>query len=570
MTRRFFGKNKLNTKDLFQERSRYQKWMDSYNNLNKKFIDLWYDHPFYGRINRKGKIVYPKKSSLDSIAQRHQRDLYAINFVADMFNDFVEYWNNLQSAQKLHPESFLLTFTPQRSWQNVDALYHNYMNGFYLGFTDALRQTGQRPKDFEEMMNFVISFMKSSPKFMILTKSTFVTSRYSEPLVSGLMIDILEKRHGSDTEKEDFLNDNNFKIFKNTAQKFGFKLDENAPWRLIADIDSPAIEPYLEARGLKKKEIFDELYHIATDDDIEMVKTYMTGFWNKLVSQNFIQQAKNKIKDNIYEQRSSKKLIKRSKSTIISEPKFGPGEVPSPPSDPIVTPTRAWLPTDLGSVLFAWWDPADSDTVTLDGSNFITQIDDKSGNERHLVDDGTPALTVGTINGVDAAATPATVSHLGWAGDLDDATAFYTVADTAADTRYIYIQDSASFYLGVADSGSTNTTLENPSTGSEYWVDGVQESPSTRGDWYNLTTGKHIVSMAGLGLVGTGWNNWNIFGYGSGFELDNGFYGDHVLTGNLTTEERQKLEGYLAHKYGLEGNLPVDHPYKAAAPTVEL
>ena len=31
--------------------------------------------------------------------------------------------------------------------------------------------------------------------------------------------------------------------------------------------------------------------------------------------------------------------------------------------------------------------------------------------------------------------------------------------------------------------------------------------------------------------------------------------------------DRQQLEGYLAWKWGLEANLPVDHPYKNAAPT---
>jgi hypothetical protein len=30
---------------------------------------------------------------------------------------------------------------------------------------------------------------------------------------------------------------------------------------------------------------------------------------------------------------------------------------------------------------------------------------------------------------------------------------------------------------------------------------------------------------------------------------------------------RQKIEGYLAWKWGLEGNLPSGHPYKNAAPT---
>jgi hypothetical protein len=41
-----------------------------------------------------------------------------------------------------------------------------------------------------------------------------------------------------------------------------------------------------------------------------------------------------------------------------------------------------------------------------------------------------------------------------------------------------------------------------------------------------------------------------------------------VLSNIPTTTERQLIEGYLAHKWGMQANLPVGHPYKAAAPTV--
>ena len=34
----------------------------------------------------------------------------------------------------------------------------------------------------------------------------------------------------------------------------------------------------------------------------------------------------------------------------------------------------------------------------------------------------------------------------------------------------------------------------------------------------------------------------------------------------LSSVERKKVEGYLAHKWGLAGNLPVDHPYQTVAP----
>jgi hypothetical protein len=51
---------------------------------------------------------------------------------------------------------------------------------------------------------------------------------------------------------------------------------------------------------------------------------------------------------------------------------------------------------------------------------------------------------------------------------------------------------------------------------------------------------------------------------------NNNFNGDIaeivVVHEALSTGDRQKLEGYLAHKWGLTGNLPGGHPYKSAAP----
>ena len=38
-------------------------------------------------------------------------------------------------------------------------------------------------------------------------------------------------------------------------------------------------------------------------------------------------------------------------------------------------------------------------------------------------------------------------------------------------------------------------------------------------------------------------------------------------TGGTDISTLEKAEGYLAWKWGLEGNLPSDHPYKNSAPT---
>jgi hypothetical protein len=48
----------------------------------------------------------------------------------------------------------------------------------------------------------------------------------------------------------------------------------------------------------------------------------------------------------------------------------------------------------------------------------------------------------------------------------------------------------------------------------------------------------------------------------------NGDIGDIIIyNGVLSTEDRQKVEGFLAWKWGLQSGLPSDHPYKYAAPT---
>jgi hypothetical protein len=47
----------------------------------------------------------------------------------------------------------------------------------------------------------------------------------------------------------------------------------------------------------------------------------------------------------------------------------------------------------------------------------------------------------------------------------------------------------------------------------------------------------------------------------------NGRIAEVVVANTLADAgDRQRLEGYLAWKWGLQGNLPADHPWKAAPP----
>jgi hypothetical protein len=103
-------------------------------------------------------------------------------------------------------------------------------------------------------------------------------------------------------------------------------------------------------------------------------------------------------------------------------------------------------------------------------------------------------------------------------------------------------------------SGSANTTTRVAMT-----VNGAVETPVVTFSIGNLGT---IQSASGLLSIGASvadgtQNTGNL----------NGAIAEIVVTSSvLSTLNRQKTEGYLAHKWGLTANLPSDHPYKVNPP----
>jgi hypothetical protein len=71
-------------------------------------------------------------------------------------------------------------------------------------------------------------------------------------------------------------------------------------------------------------------------------------------------------------------------------------------------------------------------------------------------------------------------------------------------------------------------------------------------------------------IATAGWtfgNRFSTFAASSSQFAAVSFYEGICIQGDLTTDERQKVEGHMCHNNGLESLLPSDHPYKNAAPT---
>lgn len=123
---------------------------------------------------------------------------------------------------------------------------------------------------------------------------------------------------------------------------------------------------------------------------------------------------------------------------------------------------------------------------------------------------------------------------------------------------YVSSKDEAGL-VTYAENGTAQSLIAYRQTAA---ADGVRTSVH---DW---TVSYPTVTTRATGiLIGGEINNPQTPSF-NGLAPSNVYHYETAVFGRvLTLDEMNKMEGYLAHKWGLAGSLPVGHPYKSAAPT---
>lgn len=247
----------------------------------------------------------------------------------------------------------------------------------------------------------------------------------------------------------------------------------------------------------------------------------------------------------------------------------------------------AWTPADLGAALVAWYDAGTVSTlVTGAASGQISQWQDRSGNARHA-------------NQSTSAKQPHTDKRSGWLtfplnethclelplsgaqidmGSTSRCVASVTRVFSGENNNQVlvgpYGNNAFALFLRATDNkfgiAASNTAFFAQGGTVSVDTDHVFLANLTSSTWRvslngTATTGTHTRTLAtggisgfiGVERIGTFLNE---------FDWLYGDVGEIVICTELSTDNQQKLEGYLAHRWGLSGNLPNDHPYKSAAP----
>jgi hypothetical protein len=242
---------------------------------------------------------------------------------------------------------------------------------------------------------------------------------------------------------------------------------------------------------------------------------------------------------------------------------------------------RLWTPADKSISLGVWFDGADLSSISH-GTSGISQWNDKSGNNLHATqatDANRPTLKVNAYNGLSAV----TFGNSLWLGSSLSASsaseAIFAVINTSASvTGTILGADSSGgrqfrtestdqlgfikqeiVNLGSTGAGNTFNKnrltlvyLEYNSTGNTFYSDGAILGTTTFVN-PSLTAGKTTTISKGAGGI-------------------ENFVGDIaeiiVFQGDLRGFLRQKIEGYLAYKWGFADKLKADHRYLSRPPMI--
>jgi len=280
------GNNNSTAREIYLSRESYDELFEE----EPIQMDLWYDHPFYGKVNEEGSTVLLDEFALKLISGPFaETQNGCIRFAADAFLKMKLHYGVLYKEGTINQNSdfFTDTLTDVKAWESARAKYNEYMQELFGEFFESKLvkvRSSDTIKDFKDMVVQLKDFLRDEHK--PFTRKGYLESRFNPPSTSGLCIEIYDGDPADDKERFKFVQDENFEIFSQLCAIYGFKIDRNVPWRIIADIQVKAMQNYImdgfdgADRDITPKEIF-EKYYFVPDMGIyyEEFKTFLESFY---------------------------------------------------------------------------------------------------------------------------------------------------------------------------------------------------------------------------------------------------------------------------------------------------
>ena len=294
------GKNSMKARKLYLSRTVYNgKVLQKLRKVNEITFEteqikdfLQDEHLLIGRVNQDNDPIFPRSTFLRPFTHTPSGDITALNFVVDSFEDMKKKFDRSLMNGHLAPDTEALSnLEVVRAYTSPMKAYNKHVGELRNTFKAfAMRKNRiNKISDFDSFVPVFMEFVERVAPDFPITKSMYFISRQVSPLTSGIALETFHGNYGDDEKKVKlFYQQRNFEFFKNLAYSYGFMIDKHIPWRLIADLNSPRMAPYiknsLNVRYPSANVVLAQAFGETYSDDIPSIIRMAQSFYNTVVT----------------------------------------------------------------------------------------------------------------------------------------------------------------------------------------------------------------------------------------------------------------------------------------------
>ena len=293
------GVNSLKSSKMFEQRLLYKQ--KSFSRLfDLTPLDTIYEKPFYGKVDTRGVPVYPSEADMEQLPGAGLN--LALDFVVSAFKDFKFFVDKALASNERVFNDLFSSFVPKSATQNIHQVYNDHFveNVFEVFANEYMNipKISRRVRTFDDFVQEFLHFARDVAREFPITKTGFILSPFCPNAISGLFIELETLPCDNDAVKyECFLSRPSFSRYLKAASGYGFYVDKNAPWRIAANLDSPAMTgakfkngdesgaAYMAQYGvsIKDNSLFSSYYYESEYFSYESIKARLWNLYTTLL-----------------------------------------------------------------------------------------------------------------------------------------------------------------------------------------------------------------------------------------------------------------------------------------------
>ena len=286
MSKFYTVSNSESTKSLFYKRNSYKKRM--YDLQENNLIDFQRgENMYYGRIDRQDRAIFLHSNTPGIFkdiknSSNINMPMKAVNFVVNNFEKLRLDMLKAAKSGKIPPnDKYLSNLSVYRAFESPLKKYEDYQEIYINKLGQIMRENDYNYINMSQflprLMNIFDNTLSSSP----ITLPGFIKSNLNDIMSTGLAIEIADLKYSNDADKINFISSPGWRYFLHACDSYGFTVDMNCPWRIVADINSAImIQESQNENNLSGELLFSTIYDQAHTQTLGELHSLLSAIYN--------------------------------------------------------------------------------------------------------------------------------------------------------------------------------------------------------------------------------------------------------------------------------------------------